>query len=43
MSTQQLKAKLYKIACESLAEANRNNPFINKSEAMRFINETRKG
>jgi hypothetical protein len=43
MTTQDLKTRLYKIACESLAHANKKAPFVlNQSESMQFINSTRK-
>lgn len=42
MSRQQLIARLYVIACNSLSSANSGNPFISKSEAMRDINMVRR-
>lgn len=36
-----LEVKLYKVILAGLAEANRANPFISKSDAMRAINTAR--
>lgn len=42
MSHQQLKARLYAVAIDGLRSANRNNPFLSKSEAMRDLNTARR-
>jgi len=41
MATETLKARLHLIAIEGIKQANRNNPFITKSEAFIFLNKTR--
>lgn len=41
MPTEILTAKLYRIACASLSEANKHNPFITKRDAMQDINRIR--
>lgn len=42
MNREQLIARLYQVACNSLSSANQHNPFISKSDAMRDINTVRR-
>lgn len=42
MNREQLIARLYVIACSTLASANSGNPFISKSDAMKDINMIRR-
>lgn len=37
-----LQAKLYLVAIESLRSANSGNPFLTKGEAFTFLNEVRR-
>ena len=42
MNREQLIARLYQVAIASLSSANRGNPFISKSDAMKDINTVRR-
>jgi hypothetical protein len=43
MSRQQLSKRIQLIALLGLGEANKRNPFISRSDAMKFLNQSRKG
>ena len=38
-----MQERMLQVAKEGLASANRSNPFWSKSEAMRLINQVRRG